>query len=69
MVAATYGKHNMYRVSLNAEKTFYALYVTEESVREALIETGFQLEKFEVIKVDSVEFIPTECYWYVARKI
>ena len=69
MVAATYGKHNKYKVSLNAEKTFYALYVTEEMVREVLIEAGFNLEKFEVIKVDSVEFIPSECYCYVARKI
>ena len=69
MVAATYGKENMYKVNPNADKAFYALYLTEEIVCEALIEAGFNLEKFEIIKVDSIEFIPSECYCYVARKI
>ena len=68
MVAATYGKHSTYKVSPNAEKIFYALYFTEESVCEALIEAGFSLVEFELIKVNSIKCIPSECYFYVARK-
>ena len=68
MAAATYGKRSTYKVTPNAEKTFYALYLTEETVREALSEAGFNLERFELIKVDPIEFIPSECYCYVARK-
>ena len=66
MVAAAYGKENSYKVGPNADKTFYALYLMEEIVREALIEAGFNLEEFEAIKVDSIR---TECYCYVARKM
>ena len=66
MVAATYGKENMYKVNPNADKAFYALYLTEEIVCEALIEAGFNLEEFEAIQVDSIR---TECYCYVAKKM
>ena len=68
MAAATYGKHSTYKVTPNAEKTFYALYLTEEIVREAFSKAGFNLERFVLNIVDQTESIPSECYCYVARK-
>ena len=68
MAAATYGKCSTYKVTPNAEKTFYALYLTEEIVREALSKAGFNLERFVLNIVGQTESIPFECYCYVARK-
>ena len=68
MAAATYGRNNTYKVGRDAEKEFHLFHFTEEIVREALCEVGFNLERFELIKVDQLAFIPSECYCYVARK-
>ena len=65
---AAYGKHTMYKVGPNAEKEFHCFYFTDEIARETLAEAGFNIERFELIKVKPLEFAPSECYCYVARK-
>ena len=65
---ATYMKNNTYKVGPNAEKEFHCFYFTDEMVKEALAESGFSLERFEVIKVDKIGYAANECYCYVARK-
>ena len=68
IATATYGKNNTYKVGPNAEKKFHCFYFTDEMVKEALAESGFSLERFEVIKVDKIGYALSECYCYVARK-
>ena len=68
MAAATYRRQSTYKVTPNAEKEFHCLYLTEETVREALSDSGFNIECFDVIRGDQVEFNPGGCYCYVARK-
>ena len=55
---AAYGKHTMYRVGPNDEKEFHLFYFTDEIARQTLTEAGFNLERFELIKVDPMEFVP-----------
>ena len=69
MAATTYGKHSSYKVDPKDEKVFYALYLTKEILHEALTEAGFNIERHQLIKVDQIEFNPSECYCYVARKM
>ena len=69
MAVATYMKNNTYRTSPDADRTFSGLYLTEEIVREALTEAGFNLVQSELFKVNTIEFVPSECFCYVVKKI
>ena len=68
MAAATYRRQSTYKVTPNAKKEFHCLYLTEETVRESLSDSGFNIECFEVVTRDQVQFNPGGCYCYVARK-
>ena len=69
MAVATYMKNNTYRTSPDAERTFAGLYLTEKIVREAIAEAGFRLVQSELFKVNTVEFVPSECFCYVVKKM
>ena len=68
IATATYMKITTYKVDRTAEKEFHCFYFTDEIVKEALAESGFSIERFEVIKVDKIGYAASECYCYVARK-
>ena len=59
MAAATYRKQSVYKVTPNAEKEFYCLYLTGETMRDALSGVGFNIKWFEMIRGDKVEFNAT----------
>ena len=60
MAAATFRYQNVYRLTINAEKEFYCLYLTGETKRDTHSWVGFNFEWFEVIR-GRVEFNAGGC--------